>query len=161
MDLVKVGQVGPARGLKGEVLVRPFTDYPEERFRQGAQLVAEDEQTWEVSSYRQIKGRCCLTFSHINNRDDAEAIRGIKLYAPASSREGEYSPEQLTGLRVQTPSGEELGKCVGVAIGGFQDRLQVDTGSANPVEVPLVKALVPTIDLDKGIITVDAPEGLF
>lgn len=45
MNLVKVGQVGPARGLKGEVLVRPFTDYPEERFRQGAQLVTEDEQT--------------------------------------------------------------------------------------------------------------------
>ena len=50
---------------------------------------------------------------------------------------------------------------MGVAIGGFQDRLQVETASANPVEVPLVKALVPTIDLDKGIITVDAPEGLF
>ena len=26
MEMVKVGQVGPARGLKGEVLVRPFTD---------------------------------------------------------------------------------------------------------------------------------------
>jgi len=40
-DLVAVGRIGPAHGLRGEVLVAPFTDEPDERFAPGAVLVAE------------------------------------------------------------------------------------------------------------------------
>ena len=52
MEMVKVGQVGPARGLKGEVLVRPFTDYPAERFQAGATLTTATGEEWTVASYR-------------------------------------------------------------------------------------------------------------
>ena len=161
MDLVKVGQVGPARGLKGEVLVRPFTDYPAERFQAGATLTTAAGEEWTVASYREIKNRCCLTFSHINTREGAEAIRGTKLYAPEISREDEYSAAQLEGLTVVSPEGVTLGECSGLEMGGFQDRLQVATADGQLVEVPFVKALVTGIDLENGVITVDAPAGLF
>lgn len=161
MNLVKVGQVGPPRGLKGEVLVRPFTDYPAERFQVGATLTTAAGEEWTVASYREIKNRYCLTFSHINTREGAEAIRGTELFAPETSREDEYSSVQLEGLKVVTPEGETLGKCAGLALGGFQDRLQVTTAEDQLVEVPFVKALVTGIDLENGVITVDAPDGLF
>lgn len=161
MEMVKVGQVGPARGLKGEVLVRPFTDYPAERFQAGATLTTATGEVWTVASYREIKNRCCLTFSHINTRESAEDIRGTELFAPEISREGEYSPGQLEGLTVISTEGETLGECTGLEIGGFQDRLQVTTGARQLVEVPFVKALVTGIDLENRVITVDAPEGLF
>ena len=161
MDLVKVGQVGPPRGLKGEVLVRPFTDYPAERFQVGATLTTAAGEEWTVASYREIKNRYCLTFSHINTREDAESIRGSELFAPEVSREDEYTAAQLAGLAVLTPEGESLGECSGLEMGGFQDRLQVTTAAGQLVEVPFVKALVTGIDLENGVITVDAPEGLF
>lgn len=161
MDLVKVGQVGPPRGLKGEVLVRPFTDYPAERFQVGATLTTAAGEEWTVASYREIKNRSCLIFSHINTREGAEAIRGTELFAPGTSREDEYSPMQLEGLTVVSAEGETLGKCAGLALGGFQDRLQVTTAEDELVEVPFVKALVTGIDLENGVITVDAPAGLF
>ncbi|WP_215523484.1 ribosome maturation factor RimM [Varibaculum prostatecancerukia] len=161
MNLVKVGQVGPPRGLKGEVLVRPFTDYPAERFQVGATLTTAAGEEWTVASYREIKNRYCLTFSHINTREGAEAIRGTELFAPETSREDEYSSVQLEGLKVVSPAGEPLGKCAGLALGGFQDRLQVTTAEDQLVEVPFVKALVTGVDLENGVITVDAPDGLF
>ena len=161
MDLVKVGQVGPPRGLKGEVLVRPFTDYPAERFQVGATLTTAAGEEWTVASYREIKNRYCLTFSHINTREDAESIRGSELFAPELSREDEYTAAQLAGLAVLTPEGETLGECSGLEMGGFQDRLQVTTVAGQLVEVPFVKALVTGIDLENGVITVDAPAGLF
>ena len=105
MDFVKVGQVGPARGLKGEVLVRPFTDYPAERFQAGATLTTPAGEEWTVAAYREIKNRCCLTFSHITTREGAEDIRGTELFAPEISREGEYSPAQLSGLTVISVEG--------------------------------------------------------
>ena len=161
MELVKVGQVGPPRGLKGEVLVRPFTDYPAERFQVGATLTTAAGEEWTVASYREIKNRYCLTFSHINTREDAESIRGSELFAPEISREDEYTAAQLAGLEVLSPEGETLGECSGLEMGGFQDRLQVTTVAGQLVEVPFVKALVTGIDLENGVITVDAPEGLF
>ena len=161
MDLVKVGQVGPPRGLKGEVLVRPFTDYPAERFQVGATLTTAAGEEWTVTSYREIKNRYCLTFSHINTREDAESIRGSELFAPEISREDEYTAAQLAGLEVLSPEGESLGECSGLEMGGFQDRLQVTTVAGQLVEVPFVKALVTGIDLENGVITVDAPAGLF
>lgn len=161
MDLVKVGQVGPPRGLKGEVLVRPFTDYPAERFQVGATLTTAAGEEWTVASYREIKNRYCLTFSHINTREDAESIRGSELFAPEISREDEYTAAQLSGLAVLSPEGETLGECSGLEMGGFQDRLQVTTVAGQLVEVPFVKALVTGIDLENGVITVDAPAGLF
>ena len=161
MDLVKVGQVGPARGLKGEVLVRPFTDYPAERFQAGTTLTTAAGEEWTVASYREIKNRCCLTFSHITTREGAEDIRGTELFAPETSREDEYSTMQLEGLTVSSAEGETLGECTGIEIGGFQDRLQVTTAAGQLVEVPFVKALVTGIDLENGVITVDAPAGLF
>ena len=161
MDLVKVGQVGPPRGLKGEVLVRPFTDYPAERFQVGATLTTAAGEEWTVASYREIKNRYCLTFSHINTREDAESIRGSELFAPETSREDEYAAAQLAWLEVLSPEGETLGECSGLEMGGFQDRLQVTTAAGQLVEVPFVKALVTGIDLENGVITVDAPAGLF
>lgn len=114
-----------------------------------------------MASYREIKNRCCLTFSHITTREGAEDIRGTELFAPEISREGAYSPAQLSGLTVISAEGEPLGECTGLEIGGFQDRLQVTTVAGQLVEVPFVKALVTGIDLENGLITVDAPEGLF
>ena len=72
-----------------------------------------------------------------------------------------YSPMQLEGLTVSSAEGETLGECTGLEIGGFQDRLQVTTAAGQLVEVPFVKALVTGIDLENGVITVDAPAGLF
>jgi 16S rRNA processing protein RimM len=38
-DLVLVGQVAKPHGLRGEVVINPETDFPEERFAPGAQLL--------------------------------------------------------------------------------------------------------------------------
>ena len=39
-DLVLVGVIARPRGIRGEVIVNPVTDFPEERFAEGAVLQA-------------------------------------------------------------------------------------------------------------------------
>ena len=44
-DLVLVGRVARAHGNKGQVIVNPDTDFPDERFRVGAVLLVGEPAT--------------------------------------------------------------------------------------------------------------------
>ena len=44
-DLVLVGRVARAHGNKGQVIVNPETDFPDERFRVGGTLLVGDAAT--------------------------------------------------------------------------------------------------------------------
>lgn len=63
------------------------------------------------------------------------------------------------GLRV-VRAGVELGVIVRVDEFPGQDLLVVETPSGE-VLVPFVKAIVTSVDLDAGTVTVDPPGGLF
>ncbi|MBD3688997.1 16S rRNA processing protein RimM [Nanchangia anserum] len=160
-QLVQVGVVGPARGLRGEVLVRPTTDEPEARFAPGAIVSTEDGETIEVVSSREISGRLCVFFAGWDTREAAEARRGCRLYAPArDDDDDEYYAFELAGMTALSPDGRELGTISGIQQGAYQDLLNVAT-PAGPVFVPFVHDLVPTIDREAGHVVIDAPDGLF
>lgn len=181
-DYVLVGQIGPARGLKGEVLVRPFTDFSEQRFAPGSVLFDQSDRPFEVLSYRLIKNRHCLIFKGHQTREAAEAIRGVQLYGLQieTSEDPElYHLDQLVGMKVfsqfstQVTEQKQLGKAQtqaeklqllgtvsAVELGDYQDRLIVETSAAQ-VQVPLVFPIVQQIDSEAEAIILDPPAGLF
>ena len=98
-----------------------------------------------------------IAFEEVSDRSSAEELRGSEVSTGARRMlaSDEYWPEDLVGLRVETVSGRDLGLVVGVISGKAQDRLVV--GEAK-IEIPMVKELVPNIDLDSGLIeVVDLP----
>src|SRR3954470_19808531 len=82
-DAILVGVVARTHGNRGEVVVNPETDFPEERFKPGAQLMARgtdgSQSTLEVATMRMHQGRPVILFAGITSMNDAELLAGLEL----------------------------------------------------------------------------------
>ena len=173
---VVVGRIGKAHGIKGEVSVEPRTDEPERRFADGAVLATRtprgDEPhstqrpaTLTVRRTRWHQSRLLVTFEGVDDRNAAEALRGLSLavrFDPAETPEDpeEFYDHQLVGLAVATTDGEPVGEVSDVVHGTAQDLLAVQTPEGRELLVPFVAALVPVVDLAAGRVEVADRPGL-
>ena len=118
-----------------------------------------------MQSVRHHNDGLLVQFANINNRNEADALRGVALTIARSERrpldEGEFWEDQLVGLHVVDTSGGALGKLVAVIAGAAQDRLVIDTGAGENVEVPFVDAIVRGVLVEERRIIIDPPSGLF
>lgn len=153
--------IGPAHGLRGEVLLDIRTDDPH-LVIPGASFDTDssDLPMLTVVGLRQHKGRTLAIFDEILSREDAEAARGIALLTEEHEEDDAWYPHQLVGLAVQTPEGESLGEISGLQTGSAQDLLLVRY-EGRTVMVPFVHQLVPVVDVEVGVVVIDAPAGLF
>ena len=152
--------VGPAHGLRGEVILDVRSDDPEV-LAPGASLeIAGRGAALTVRSVRVHKDRVLASFQECASREDAEALRGARLLVEEHEEEDAWYPHQLKGLSARTPGGEDLGTVTGLTPGAAQDLLLVKT-PAGTVMVPFVTQLVPTVDVEGGVVIIDAPPGLF
>ncbi len=152
--------VGPAHGLRGEVILDVRSDDPEV-LAPGASLeIAGRGAALTVRSVRVHKDRVLASFEECASREDAEALRGARLLVEEHEEVDAWYPHQLKGLAARTPGGEDLGTVTGLTPGAAQDLLLVKT-PAGTVMVPFVTQLVPTVDVEGGVVIIDAPPGLF
>ena len=152
--------VGPAHGLRGEVILDVRSDDPEV-LAPGASLeIAGRGAALTVRSVRVHKDRVLASFEECASREDAEALLGARLLVEEHEEEDAWYPHQLKGLSARTPGGEDLGTVTGLTPGAAQDLLLVKT-PAGTVMVPFVTQLVPTVDVEGGVVIIDAPPGLF
>lgn len=166
-DLVAVGRIGPARGVRGEVFVQPWTDDPAQRFAPGTVFFAgaQTDRRLEVETINDTGRKTVLHFVGVGSRAQAEQLRGLELFLPATARPelsdpDEFYDSELVGLAARTVAGEPLGPVVEVlhAGGGVYLVLQID---GRERLVPFVRAIVPTVDLAAGTVAIDPPDGLF
>jgi 16S rRNA processing protein RimM len=148
-----------------------FTDDPERRFVPGAvfTLQVPTSSPWhgkslELSELRWYNGHPVGFFKDVPDRSAAEslvkAILWIDLDEDATSDEEDaWYDHQLVGLKV-VRDGAEVGTVRLVEHLPAQDLLIVKT-PAGEVMVPFVKAIVPSVDLAAGVVTVTPPAGLF
>jgi 16S rRNA processing protein RimM len=173
---VVVGRIGRPHGVMGEVSVEPRTDEPDQRFAPDAVLAvltpagtaphgAGRSTSLTVRSARKHQSRLLVSFAEVNDRDAAEALRGLILATTVDPDEtpedkDEYYDHQLIGLRVVTGTGKPVGHVTQVRHGAAQDLLVVHTDDGRDVMVPFVSQLVPTVDVPRGRIVVDDRPGL-
>lgn len=176
--LLLAGVVGAARGLKGEVFVQVRTDRPEEVFAPGQNLTVEKPSkgapesafaegflaslggTLTVASSRVQGARITCRFKGVQDRNQAEALRGCRLLTEESSEEDAWYPHELVGLRAVDPDGSLIGTVTGLHEGAAHDQLLVQVGDKE-VMVPFVREIVPKVSLEDGEVIIDAPQGLF
>jgi 16S rRNA processing protein RimM len=167
-DAILIGVVARTHGNRGEVVVNPETDFPEDRFHQGAQLMARGKDgvdtTLEVVTMRMHQGRPVILFKGIGSMNDAELLAGTELRIAEDDldeqelEEGEYYHRDLIGCEVVTESGESIGQVASVDDGHGQTRLVVK-GKRSELMIPLADAIC-TVDIAAKRITVRPPEGL-
>lgn len=161
---VVVGRVGRPHGVRGEVTVEVRTDDPGRRFAPGA-LLFSGEQPVTVAAARWHRGRMLLSLVGVDDRTGAETLRGRELSVDVdpAARPGdpeEFYDHQLIGLRAHTPGGEQLGEVAEVLHLPAQDVLVLRRPYGAEALVPFVRAVVPVVDLDAGMLVVDPPAGL-
>jgi 16S rRNA processing protein RimM len=167
-DAILIGVVARTHGNRGEVVVNPETDFPEERFAPGAQLMARDkdgaQSTLEVATMRMHQGRPVILFTGVTSMNDAELLAGVELRiaddeaAGEELDEGEYFHRDLIGCEVVTESGESIGEVVKVEGDERAARLVVRS-KRNEVLIPLADQIC-TVDLEEKRFSVRPPEGL-
>lgn len=105
-----------------------------------------------------------VRFEAVGDPSAAERLRGQFLFIAADQLgeldEGEYWEHELVGLAVRHVDGTELGKLAAVMDRPGQDLWSIETG-AGEVLFPAARELVREIDLERRIVIIDPPEGLF
>jgi 16S rRNA processing protein RimM len=150
-ELLDVGRVVRAHGLRGEVVVDLWTDRVE-RLAPGS-VLSSDAGDLEVRSSRTHQGRHLVELAGVGDRDGAEALRGVVLRAPPLDREGVLWVHELVGAEVVTPDGTVLGRVEAVEANPASDLLVLDGGGLVPLRFV-------TGHLPGERVTVDVPEGL-
>ena len=165
-EVVAVGRVGKAHGIRGDVFVEPWTDAPDERFVEGTVVYAgEDERRpLTVAGSRDHSGKLVVHFAGLDDRNAIEALRGTVLVMPAAARPVIEDPDEfydtdLIGLAVSTVDGTALGPVTDVLHSPAGSLLVIDH-AGREVLVPFRREVVPTIDLNARTAVIDPPPGL-
>ncbi|MEX0282665.1 MAG: ribosome maturation factor RimM [Arenibacterium sp.] len=165
-DMICVGAIAGAFGVRGEVRLKSFCAMPEDIFDY-APLVTEDgSQSFSVTLTRPIKSGFGARLGGITSKEAADALKGVRLFAPRerlpSLPDDEYYHADLIGLSVIDTGGVTIGKVVSVHNHGASDILEIRApGLRETVLLPFTMTAVPTVDLGKGRLIADPPEGLF
>ena len=166
MQLV-VGRILRPHGVRGELVVEITTDDPGERFVAGSVLVTEPATAGPltIEGVRPHQGRLLIYFEGVEDREQADGLRGVRLcvdsadVAPPEDPE-EYHDFQLVGLTVLDTAGEKLGEVLRVEHNPGHETLVVRLADGRSALVPFVNAIVPEVDIAGGRVVLTPPEGL-
>jgi 16S rRNA processing protein RimM len=166
-DLVAVGRIGRARGIRGDVFVEPWTDDPDDRFAPGSVLATDPEDVGPltVATSSAAGGKWVVRFAGVDDRDRAAALAGVRLVVAAAQRPpledpDDYYDTDLVGLTAVGVDGADYGPVRDVVHAGAADYLVLEVDGRERL-VPFVAAIVPTVDLAAGRVVLDPPPGLF
>lgn len=163
-----VGRVARTHGIRGQVVVNLETDFPGERFRQGAELFVQragrtDVEKLTIRAVRFQQGRPVIAFDGVDDMDAAGQLAGAELRVPldrlAVLPPDTFYHHDLVDCVVQTEAGTHVGVVKGVEGTMSGSRLVVATPDGD-VLVPLAAEICRTIDPEGKRIVIAPPDGL-
>jgi 16S rRNA processing protein RimM len=165
-DMAVVGRVARPHGLRGQLVVNVETDFPQDRFRPGAELFLQRAGRAEavvVTTVRFQRERPIIGLHGVDDVNAASELAGAELRVPVRNLKplapGTYYRHDLVGCEVTTIAGTRVGvvREVEGTLGG--SRLSIES-AAGEVLVPLAEDICRVIDLEAKRIVIDPPEGL-
>ncbi|MCX6499931.1 MAG: ribosome maturation factor RimM [Arthrobacter sp.] len=164
---LQVARIGKPHGIRGEVTVQVLTDAPGDRFVPGTQFVVEPASAGPltVESARWNKDILLLAFEEVETRNDAEALRGAKLFIETEELDADDDDEgwyehELVGLDVRVGD-TVVGKVSGLHTLPVQDLLVVTDQDGKEILIPFVEQIVPEVNIAEKYVLVTPPAGLF
>jgi len=168
---LRIGRLTKAHGLKGGIKVEMFTDDPDGRFTPGAVFTLQvptsspwHGKTIELSELKWYNSHAVAFFKDVPDRSVAETLIKAILWidhdlTDLPDEDDAWFDHQLIGLAVLR-DGAKVGVVAQIDHFPAQDLLTVTTDNGD-VLVPFVKAIVSSVDISAGTLTVTPPVGLF
>ena len=150
-ELLEVGRIAKAHGIRGEVFVRLTSDRLE-RVATGA-VFTTDKGPLTIARSRPHQGQYLVAFEGVQTRTEAEAMAGTKLFAEPIEDPEALWVHDLIGSRVVDTKGVDHGICVAVLDNPAHALIELDGGALVPI--------VFVLDCTDGVTTIDPPDGLF
>ena len=162
-ELIRVGHILGAQGIKGWVRVFSHTSPRENIVAYGPWLVERDGQReWVEIRGRQQGKHIVAKLDGVDDRNQAEALSGCGLYISARQLPrlpaGDYYWSELIGLEVQSLRAEPLGVIESMLETGADD-VMVLSGDRERLIPFVIDEIVREIDLEARRMVVDwSPE---
>jgi len=160
--LILVGRVAGAFGVKGEVRITAYTAEPEALLAYRALLREDGTAGLTLTGGRPAKGGLVARAAEVGTREQAEALRGLRLYVPRAAlpepEEDEFYVADLIGLSVEAPDGSPIGRIRSVQDFGAGDLLEIAPPEGATWYLPFTREAVPEIRLSEGKVVAIRPD---
>jgi 16S rRNA processing protein RimM len=161
---VCVGVVTGPQGVQGAVRIKSFTEVPEDVAAYGPLEDETGRRQFDLRLCGAAKGVLIARLPGIEDRDQAAALRGLRLYLPRSAlpqpEAEEYYHADLIGLDAVLGDGTRVGRVRAIYDFGAGDTLELARDGAPPLLVPFTRAVVPIVAPAEGRLVLDPPPGL-
>lgn len=158
-----LGAFAGAHGVKGAAKIKTFTQAPENIAAYGPVTSEDGARQFTLKLLKVLNdGIALVSAPEIASREDAESLKGVRLYvdrdALPAPDEDEFYLDDLVGLHAFDEDGAPLGVVKAVYNFGAGDVLELsDIPGVNGGRlVPFTKAAVPQVDLKNSRITISA-----
>lgn len=175
-QMVTIGKVLSPLGIRGEVKVYPYSDFPE-RCYDLTKVKLEGEKGSLCKTVQRAylyNNLWVLHFEGCDTREKARELRGMLVQIPSSERvplpPATYYYDEIIGLEALTVEGEKIGVVRDILKTGSNDvyvlrpeDTQGETGQKNKKKdllVPALKSIVKEINLEKGYLLLEPLPGL-
>lgn len=160
-QLLLVAQVGGAHGVRGELKITTYTADPMAVAEYKNLLRQDGSPGLMIVSARPAKGGVVARVKGCDDRNAAEALRGLKLFIARDvlpePEEDEFYLADLIGLAVETAAGEPLGKVKDVRDFGAGDLLEIQPRAGQSWWLPFTREAVPEVRLAEGKVIAAPP----
>jgi 16S rRNA processing protein RimM len=161
-NLILVGRVAGAFGVRGEVRIASYTAEPTALIGYKTLLRESGAPGLTLTGGRAHKGGVVARAKEVATREEAEALRGLSLYIPRAAlpepEADEFYVADLIGLDVVTLEGDLLGKVKDARDFGAGDLLEVQPQTGESWWLPFTKDTVPDVQMDAGRIVAVRPD---
>ncbi len=165
-NLIEVGKIVNTHGLRGDVKVVAWMDYPED-FEQLTTVYIKTRTELKkltVKNVKYQKNNLIVGFNELKDINEAEPLKNSVLYADRDELgelpDGVHYIVDLIGLDVVNEEGEKIGVLADVFNTGANDIYDVKREGKKNLLLPVIDDVVKSIDIENGVITVHVMEGL-
>ena len=163
MEFVRIGEIVNTFGIKGELKIRSFSDFEDERYAIGSTVyVGEEHIPFVVNSYKHHKGFTIVQFKDNEDINLIEKYKTMNIYKDRSDikplEKGRYYFSDLVGLSIKQ-NDKVIGECIDVVEGTKYNYIRVKISEKVSL-VPFIEQFIKKVDLDKRIIEIIDLEGL-
>ncbi len=148
MERLVIAEVLKPQGIRGEIKVKTFTDFPEDVKEFG--VVYIDDKEYKILSFRVgTDGAAYLGLRGVPDRNAAELLRGKKIEGDRTDapelEEGQYYIVDILGLSCESEEGEFLGTVKDIA--NLSSEIYTLEKSGKNILFPAIKGVVVKVDL--------------
>lgn len=161
-ELILVGKIVAAHGIKGQIKILSYTDPIDNIFRYKP-ITDESGQEIKIKSYSLHQNIFICTLDSISDRNQAETLTGKKLFCkitnlPNIQEDDLFYIHELVNMKILDQNLKELGYISGVMNFGGGDLIEIKDKDNNSELYPFNKEIFTEINKKDNFIIFNAPK---